>query len=73
MIGKTAHYGLAIFGQNEWFSLSEINDNTTKIDELLKAEQTERINGDNLIKSKITAISNERIDSILGELYGSIT
>lgn len=73
MIDKTAHYGLAIFGQNEWFSLSEINDNTTKIDGLLKAEQTERINGDNLIKSKITAISNERIDSILGELYGSIT
>lgn len=73
MIDKTAHYGLAIFGQNEWFSLSEINNNTTKIDELLKAEQTERINGDNLIKSKITAISNERIDSILGELYGSIT
>ena len=73
MIDKTAHYGLAIFGQNEWFSLSEINGNTTKIDELMKAEQTERINGDNLIKSKITAISNERIDSILGELYGSIT
>lgn len=73
MIDKTAHYELAIFGQNEWFSLSEINGNTTKIDELLKAEQTERINGDNLIKSKITAISNERIDSILGELYGSIT
>lgn len=73
MIDKTAHYGLAIFGQNEWFSLSEINNNTTKIDELLKAEQTERINGDNLIKSKITTISNERIDSILGELYGSIT
>lgn len=73
MIDKTAHYGLAIFGQNEWFSLSEINNNTTKIDGLLKAEQTERINGDNLIKSKITAISNERIDSILGELYGSIT
>lgn len=73
MIDKTAHYELAIFGQNEWFSLSEINDNTTKIDELLKAEQTERINSDNLIKSKIIAISNERIDSILGELYGSIT
>ena len=73
MIDKTAHYGLAIFGQPEWFSLSEINDNTTKIDGLMKAEQTERINGDNLIKSKITAISNERIDSILGELYGSIT
>ena len=73
MIDKTAHYGLAIFGQNEWFSLSEINGNTTKIDELMKAEQTERINSDNLIRSKITAISNERIDSILGELYGSIT
>ena len=73
MIDKTSHYGLAIFGQHEWFSLSEINENTTKIDELLKAKQTERINGDNLIKSKITAISNERIDSILGELYGSIT
>lgn len=73
MIDKTAHYELAIFGQNEWFSLSEINGNTTKIDGLLKAEQTERINGDNIIKSKITAISNERIDSILGELYGSIT
>lgn len=73
MIGKTEHYELELFGQDELFSTAGINRNTIKIDKSLKDEQTVRIESDNLIKETIIPISREEIDRVLGELYGDIT
>ena len=71
MIGKTEHYELELFGQDELFSTAGINRNTIKIDKSLQDERNTRIESDNLIKETIAPISREEIDRILGELYGT--
>lgn len=71
MIGKTEHYELELFGQDELFSTAGINRNTIKIDKSLQDERNTRIESDNLIKETIAPISREEIDRVLGELYGT--
>ena len=71
MIGKTKHYGLELFGQDELFSTAGINRNTSKIDRLLHDEYITRTESDNLIRATIVPISREEIDRVLGELYGT--
>lgn len=71
MIGKTEHYELELFGQDELFSTAGINRNTIKIDKSLQDERNTRIESDNLIRETIAPISREEIDRILGELYGT--
>ena len=71
MIGKTEHYELELFGQDELFSTAGINRNTIKIDKSLQDERNTRIESDNLIKETIAPISREEIDRILGDLYGT--
>lgn len=68
MIGKTEHYELELFGQDELFSTAGINRNTIKIDKSLQDERNTRIESDNLIKETIAPISNEYIDSTMENL-----